>query len=74
MLNRDRSAITPLFNDPEVLSSASDKAKAFVKDFSNKTNFDDSCLSLPVFCSRTNLKLHIPVTPKMVKKRWLKRS
>ena len=32
------------------------------------SNFDDSGISLPVFPSRTNLKLHnISVTPKMVK-------
>ena len=29
---------------------------------------DDSGMSLPVFSSRTNLKLHISVTPMMVKK------
>ena len=33
------------------------------------SNLDDSRISLPVFPSRTNLKLHnISVTPKMVKK------
>ena len=33
------------------------------------SNLDDSGISLPVFSSRTNLKLHnISVTPKMVKK------
>ena len=33
------------------------------------SNLDDSGISLPVFPSRTNLKLHnISVTPKMVKK------
>ena len=47
LLNKGKSAIPPLFNDPEVLSSASDK---------------------DVFPSRTNLKLRISVTPKMVKK------
>ena len=50
-----------LFNGPEVLSSASDKAKLFV---SLNSNLDDSGVSLPV---ETNLKLHnISVTPKMV--------
>ena len=59
----------PLFNDPEVLSSASDKAKLFPENFSKNSNLDDSGISLPVFPSRTNLKLHnISVTPKMVKK------
>ena len=59
----------PLFSGLEVLSSASDKAKLFAKNFSKNSNLDDSGISLPVFPSRTNLKLHnISVTPKMVKK------
>ena len=52
-----------------MLSSASDKAKLFAKNFSKNSNLDDSGVSLPVFPSRTNLKLHnISITPKMVKK------
>ena len=52
-----------------MLSSASDKAKFFAENFSKNFNLDDSGISLPVFPSRTNLKLHnISVTPKMVKK------
>ena len=52
-----------------MLSTASDKAKLFAKEFSKNSNFDDSGISLSVFHSRTNLKLHnISVTPKMVKK------
>ena len=58
-----------LFNSPEVLYSASDKAKLLAENFSKNSNFDDSGISLSVFPSRTNLKLHnISVTPKMVKK------
>ena len=69
VLNKGKSAIPPLFNGTEVLPSASDKAKLFAKDFSKNSNLDDSGNSLPVFPSRTNLKLHnISVTPKMVKK------
>ena len=69
VLNKAKSAIPPLFNGPEVLSSASDKAKLFAKNFSKNSNLDDSGISLPVFPSRTNLKLHnISVTPKIVKK------
>ena len=69
VLNKGKSAIPPLFNGPEVLSSASDKAKLFAKNFSKNSNLLDSVISLPVFLSRTTLKLHnIPVTPKMVKK------
>ena len=52
-----------------MLSSASDKAKLFPKNFSKNSNFDDSGISLPVFLSRTNLKLcNISVSPRMVKK------
>ena len=70
VLNKGKSAIPPLFNGPEVLSSASDKAKLFAKIFSKNSNLDDSGISLPVFPSRTNLKLHnISKLP-----RWLKRS
>ena len=69
VLNKGKSAIPPLFNGPEVLSSASDKARLFAKNFSKNSNLDDSGISLPVFPSRTNLKLHnISITPKMVKK------
>ena len=69
VLNKGKSAIPPLFNGPEVLSSASDKAKLFAENFSLNSNIDDSGVSLPVFPSRTNLKLHnISVTPKMVRK------
>ena len=59
VLNKGKSAISPLFNGPEVLSSASDKAKLFAKNFSKNSNLDDSGISLPVFPSRTNLKLHL---------------
>ena len=52
-----------------MLSSASDKAKLFAKNFSLNSNLDDSGVSLPVFPYRTNLKLHnISITPKMVRK------
>ena len=66
---KSKSAIPPLFNRPEVLSSASDKAEMIAGNFFKNSNLDDSGISLPVFSSRTNLKLHnISVTPKMVKK------
>ena len=69
VLNKGNSAIPPLFNGPEVLSSASDKAKLFAENFSLNSNLDDSGVSLPVFPSRINLKLHnISITPKMVRK------
>ena len=59
---KGKSAIPPPCN--KVLSSAADKAKLFAEKFSKNSNFDDSGISLPVFPSRTNLKLP----------RWLKRS
>ena len=69
VLNKGKFAKPPLFNGPEVLSSASDKAKFFAEHFSLNSNLDDSAISLPAFPSRTNLKLHnISVTPKMVRK------
>ena len=55
--------------DPEVLSSASDKAKLFAEKFSKNSNLDDSFISLSVLPSRTNLKVHnISATPKIFKK------
>ena len=69
VLNKGKSAIPPLFSGPEGLSSTSDKAKLFSENFLKNYNPDGSGISLPVFLSRTNLKLHnISVTPKMVKK------
>ena len=52
-----------------MLSSASHEAKLFAENFSKNPNLHDSGVSLLVFPSRANLKLHnISVTPKMVKK------
>ena len=51
-----------------MLPSALDKAKLFAKNFSTNSNLDDCDISLHVFPSRTNLKLHnISITLKMVK-------
>ena len=51
------------------MSSVSDKAKLFAENFSKNSNLDDPGISLPVFPSKTNLKLrNISVTPKMIKK------
>ena len=57
VLNKGKSVIPPLFNGLEVLSFASDKAKLFAENFSKNSNLDDSDISLPVFPSKTNLKL-----------------
>ena len=69
VLSIGKSAIPPLFSGLEVLSFASHKAKLSAKNFSKISNFDYSGISLPVFPSRTNLKLHnTSVTPNMVQK------
>ena len=66
-INEGKCAILPLFNKPEVLSSASARAKLFAKSFSKNTNFDDSGISLLVLPSRTYVKVHnISITPKVV--------
>ena len=41
-----------------MLSSASGKAKLFAENFFENSNLDDLGISLPVFPSRTNLKVH----------------
>ena len=52
-----------------MLFSASDKAELFAENFFKNFNLDDSGIALPVFPSRTNLKLHnISITRKIVKK------
>ena len=64
-----KSAIAPLFSDLEVLSFSSDIAKLFSENLFKNSNLDESGVSVPIFSSRTNLKLHnISVTPRMVKK------
>ena len=47
VLNKGKSAIPPLFNGLEVLSSASDKAKLFAKNFSKNSNLHDSGICFP---------------------------
>ena len=67
VLNKGKFAIPPVFNDQDAFSSASNKAKLCAKNFSKNSNLDDLGISLPVFPSRTNLKLHsISETPKCV--------
>ena len=42
IINKGKSAIPPLSNSPEVLSSASDKAKLLAENVSKNSNLDDS--------------------------------
>ena len=66
---KGKSAILPLFNGPEMLSSAPDKAKLVAINVFKNSNLDDSVISFPAYPSRTNLKLrNISLTPKLVKK------
>ena len=62
--------MSPLFNGKEVLSSLSDKVELITKNFSRNSNLDDPGIPLPIFPSRTNLKLH----NNSVTASWLKRS
>ena len=69
VLNKVKSSIPSLFNGPEVLSSVSDKAKLCAENFLKNSNLVGSGIFLPVFPSRTNLKLHnISLTPKILEK------
>ena len=68
VLNRKKSVIPPLFNGPEVLTSALSKAEQFAKLFSENSNLDDSGAELPSFPSRTERVVDsIDVTPELVK-------
>ena len=58
VLNKGKSAVTPLFNRLKVLFSGSDQTKLFAKHFSENSNLDDSGITLPPFLSRTNLELY----------------
>ena len=69
VFNKGKSARSPLFNDPEELSSPSDKANRFLKTFLRTLILMTQVFRYLVFPSITNRKLHnISVTPKMFKK------
>ena len=53
VLNRGKSPIPAIINDPEVLSSSSDKAELFAKIFSVNSTLDDSNNPLPDFPPQT---------------------
>ena len=57
MLNKGASPIPPLFNGPEVLSSAPDKAELFAKIFATNSNIKDDGVPLPDFDTRTDIDL-----------------
>ena len=69
VLKKGKSAIALLFNGPEVLSSASDKAKLLARNFFENSNLDERTISFHVFHFRTNLKLHnFSITSKIIEK------
>ena len=49
VFSKGKSPIPPLFIGPELLSSASDEAKLFAKNFSKNSSLHGSGISLPVF-------------------------
>ena len=53
VLGRGKSPIPAIINDPEVLSSSSDKAELFAKMFSSNSTLDDSNNPLPDFPLQT---------------------
>ena len=55
--NKRESAIPPLFNGPEVLLLLL-LTKFFAKNSSKNSNLDDTGISLSIFPSKSNLKLH----------------
>ena len=64
VFNKGKSAIPLPFTVLQVLSFAYHKAKLLAKNFSENSDLEDSGISLPIFPSKTNLKLHnISVTP-----------
>ena len=61
VLSKGKFVIPPLLKGQDVLYY---KAKVFAKNLSKKSNLDNSGISLPIFPSRTNLKLkNISVNP-----------
>ena len=57
VLNRGKSTIPPLFNGPEVLTTSTDKANLFARNFSSNSTLDDGFQQLPDFPSRTEQRL-----------------
>ena len=49
VLKRDKSSIPPLFNGPEVLTSASDKAELLAEQFAKNSTLSDKDSTLPHF-------------------------
>ena len=66
VLNRGTSTI-PLFNDPEVLPTSTDKVNLFARNLSCNSTLNDGTQQLPNFLSRTEQRLSSNnITAKMV--------
>ena len=57
VLNRENSTIPPLFIGPKILTTSTDKANLFDRNFTCNSNLDDGSQQLPDFPSRTEQKL-----------------
>ena len=57
MLNKETAPIPPLFNGPEVITSAKDKAELFAQIFAANSNVNDEGVPLPDFDTRTDVEL-----------------
>ena len=70
VLNRDKCAICPPFNIPEVLYSASDKAKLLLNNFCQNYNLDDTGSPYLIFLLGLiqNWICNIYITPSLVNK------
>ena len=71
VLNKGKSATPPLFIGPEVLSSASDKARLFAENFPKNSNLDDLA-KLPTaknYCPASLLSVFSKVFEKLVSNR-----
>jgi hypothetical protein len=69
VLNRNKSSIPPLFHGPEVLASPKDKANLFAERFTSNSTVNDFGCNPPVFPSRTDRVVSVPlITPRKVAK------
>ena len=65
--NKGKSLIPPLFNGPEVLTSAASKAELLAKQFSCNSTLDDTGHVLPEIQPKTDVNLSsLHITPEMV--------
>ena len=69
VVNSGKSAIPPLFNGLQVISSSKDKANLLAQLFAENSSLDDSDAVLPEFPAKTDRSLDsITITPKEVSK------